>query len=606
MDLQQLTAQFIGADGAIALPEHFTLPRLAEMLYQAHLEAGEGDAVNIRDWDFSSDPDGEVTTYTRTEVNTRIKAVAARLAQIGQPGERVAIMAANSAEYLFGFLGALYAGLVPVPLYDPNEPGHEGHLKAVLDDAAVRVVVTNGAGAAAVRAHFAELPAAERPRILVVDSLPDSLAESWQPIAPVDGEDTGAQVCFLQYTSGSTRNPAGVIITNEALVTDVLQINEALQFTTPLRIPTWLPLHHDMGVIVAVIGVVLGQELELFAPRDFIQQPKRWVERLSRREDDPQDLHIYSCIPNFALDLSARYAAPADPSEYDFSAVDCIIVGSESVTKPGVDAFIEAFGASGLDRTVLRPSYGLAETTLLVATDRTQDRPKFVEFDRDALADGRAVPADGGVPMASNGQPVKWMHFAIVDTEDTRNELPEGEIGEIWVNGGNVAAGYLDRPEETEATFHNAIGETLQEGLPRDNWCATGDLGVVLDGHLYITGRVKDLVVVAGRNHYPQDIEATVMEASDHVRTDAVAAFAVPGDDVERLIILAERADGADADGDAAAEDAIRSAVTTNHGVSPEVIEFTEPGGIARSSAGKIARRVNAKRFTEREHAGSK
>ena len=196
------------------------------------------------------------------------------------------------------------------------------------------------------------------------------------------------------------------------------------------------------------------------------------------------------------------------------------------------------------------------------------------------------------------------MHFAIVDTE-TKNELPEGEIGEIWVNGNNVAAGYLDRPEETEATFRNTIGAALQDGLPKDNWCATGDLGTVLDNHLYITGRVKDLVVVAGRNHYPQDIEATAMEASDHVRKDSVAAFAVPGDDVERLIILAERADGATEDGDAAAEDAIRSAITTNHGISPEVVEFRAPGGVARSTAGKIARRVNAKQFTEREHAAA-
>ena len=605
MDLQQLTAQFIGADGEIALPEHFTLPRLTEMLHAAHLQAGGGDAVNLRDWDFSRDAAGEATVFTRVEVNTRIKAVAARLGQVSEPGSRVAIMAPNSAEYLFGFMGALYAGLVPVPLYDPNEPGHEEHLRAVLDDALAQIVITNSAGALAVRRHFAHLPGPERPRIIAVDTLPDTLAEAWQPIAPVEGEDTANQICFLQYTSGSTRNPAGVMITNEALVTDVLQINEALQFQTPMRIPTWLPLHHDMGMIVAMLGIVLGQEIELFSPREFIQQPKRWVERLSRRDDDPSDVHIYSCIPNFALDLAARYAAPETPEQYDFSAVECIIVGSESVTKPGVSAFIDAFGASGLDRTVLRPSYGLAETTLLVSTDRTEDRPKFVELDRDALADGKAVPKDGGVPMASNGQPVKWMHFAIVDP-DTRAERPDGTIGEIWVNGKNVAAGYLGRPEETEATFRNTLASAIQDGLPEDNWCATGDLGTMLDGHLYITGRVKDLVVIAGRNHYPQDIEATAMEATDHVRKDSVAAFAVPGDDVERLVILAERADDATTDGDPAAIDAVRSAVTTKHGISPDVVEFYAPGEIARSSAGKIARRVNAKRFTEREHAASK
>jgi len=469
----------------------------------------------------------------------------------------------------------------------------------VLDDAQTHVVVTNTAGAAAVRSYFAELPGAERPRILSVDSLPDSLAQAWEPIAVTEDRDTSKDVCFLQYTSGSTRNPAGVIITNESIVTDVIQIYEAIVFHMPMRAVSWLPLHHDMGIIVATLVLLLGQEIEIFSPREFIQQPKRWIERMARREDDPADIHTYAAVPNFALDLCARYAAPEKPEDYDLTSIDGIICGSESVSRAGVDSFIEAFAPSGFNRQVLRPSYGLAETTLLVATDRTDERPKFINLDREALAEGRAVQTEGGVPMASNGQPVKWMHFALVDPE-TRHEVEDGRVGEIWVHGNNVAAGYFNRPEETQETFHNTLESAIQEGLPTDGWCATGDLGVQVDGHLYITGRVKDLVVVAGRNHYPQDIEATVMEASDHVRRDSVAAFAIPGDDVERLVILIERADDATEDGDAAAEDAIRAAVTTKHGISPDTIEFYAPNMIARSSAGKIARRVNAKRFMER------
>ncbi len=604
MDLQQLIAKFLDEQGNIALPPHFTLPRLMELLYGAHVEAGGGDMVTLKDWDFSSDVDGVARQFTRTQVNTRIKAVAARLAQIGQPGDRVAVMAANSAEYLFGFIGAMYAGQVPIPLYDPNEPGHADHLRAVLDDAQAKTVVTNTAGAAAVRSYFAELPAAQRPRILAVDSLPDTLAESYQPIEPIaDTADTAQDICFLQYTSGSTRNPAGVVITNESIVTDVIQIYEAIVLHMPMRAVSWLPLHHDMGIIVATVVLLLGQEIEIFSPRDFIQQPKRWIERMARRtgaDADPADIHTYAAVPNFALDLSARYAAPEKPEDYDLTSIDGIICGSESVSRAGVDSFVEAFAPSGFNRTVLRPSYGLAETTLLVATDRTDERPKFIELDRDALAEGRAVETEGGVPMASNGQPVKWMHFALVDPE-TGAEVEDGRVGEIWVHGKNVAAGYLDRPEETKETFENTLTSAIQDGLPTDGWCATGDLGVQVDGHLYITGRVKDLVVVAGRNHYPQDIEATVMEASDHVRKDSVAAFAVPGDDVERLILMVERAEDADADGDAAAEDAIRAAVTAKHGISPDTIEFYAPNEIARSSAAKIARRINAKRFMERE-----
>lgn len=596
MDLEVLIQRFIDENGQIKLPPNFTIPALTEILYMGAVQMGQADATNIRYWDFSQNPEGEQVVYSRAEVNTRIKAVSARLMQVGEPGDHVAILAPNSPEYIFAFMGALYSGQVPVPLYDPNEPGHEGHLKAVLGDAQAKTVLTNKAGAASVRAYFAELPARERPRILAVDSLPDSLAQSWTPLEVEAGVDTSDQVSFLQYTSGSTRNPAGVVLTNESIVSNVIQIYSAARIQQPLRCVSWLPMHHDMGIIITTLLVILGNELEIFSPRDFIQQPTRWVERLSRRADEPENMHVYTVAPNFALDLSARYATPDNASDLDLSALEGLIIGSEPVTKAGVDTFLEAFEPSGLRRQALRPSYGLAEATLLVSTPQSKDRPKFVTLDRQALVEGKAVEAEDGVVMASNGHPVQWMHFAIVDPE-TRNEVEEGTIGEIWANGPNMAAEYLDRPEETQATFRNTIGETIQENLPKENWLATGDLGTLIDGELYITGRLKDLIVVAGRNHYPQDIEATVMEASEHVRKDSVAAFAVPGEDVEKLILLVERADDADVSGDANAIDAVRAAVTAKHGISPADIRFVAPGEIARSSSGKIARRVNAKEY---------
>lgn len=601
MDLKAIIDKLVDAQGNLAIPAEFTIPALTETLYAAAVEAGREDDVSIRFFDYSTDADGAERAYTRAEANTRIKAVAARLEQTGAPGDRVAILAGNSPEYLFAFMGALYAGQVPIPLYDPNEPGHEHHLEAVLGDSGARTVLTNTQGAPAVRAYFAELPAAERPRILSVDSLPDSLAASWQEVKEPAGD-----TAFLQYTSGSTRAPAGVELTNQAIVANVLQMYFGVQVRQPMRIASWLPLHHDMGVILAMLAVVLGNEFEILAPRDFVQQPKRWIERLSRRADDPDDMHVYTVAPNFALELSARYAAPDDPADYDLSQVDAVIVGSEPVTKPSVEAFFEAFGGSGLDRAALRPSYGLAEATLIVTTPQTAERPRFATFDRAALAEGRAEFIDiseagdaAGATFASNGQPVQWMHFAIVDPQ-TKDEVAPGRIGEIWLNGPNAAAGYLDRSEETEAAFANEIGQTRQEGLPASGWLNTGDLGTLVDGELFITGREKDMVVVAGRNHYPQDIEATVMEATEHVRRDSVAAFSVPGDDVEQLIILVERADGADETQDAAAEDAIRAAVTQRHGISPAAIEFSAPNTIERSSSGKIARRVNASRYAQR------
>ncbi|QDR77455.1 FadD32-like long-chain-fatty-acid--AMP ligase [Corynebacterium sanguinis] len=596
MDLGVIIQRFIDEDGNIVLPQNFTIPALTEMLYFMGAQMGNIDDTNIRYWDYSESAEGTVVEYSRREVNTRIKAVAARLMQVGEPGDRVAILASNSPEYLFGFMGAMYASQVPIPLYDPNEPGHGEHLKAVLADSAAKTVLTNKAGAPAVRAFFADLPAAERPRILLVDSLPDSLAESWEPLETAEGTDTALDTSFLQYTSGSTRMPAGVVLTNESIVTNVIQIYTAGKLKQPLRGAIWLPLHHDMGIIVSMLLVVLGNEVELMAPRDFIQQPKRFIKQLARRADEPNDMHVYSVIPNFALDVAARYAPVTESDDIDLSGVEGLIIGSESVTQAGVDTFMAAFEPAGMRRDSLRPGYGLAEATLIVTL---ADEPRFTRFDREQLALGRAVEAEDGLAMASTGHPVRWMDFAIVDPE-TRNELEDGSIGEIWIHGANVAGGYLDREEETKDSFDNSINETLREGLLRDSWLATGDLGTIYDGEVYITGRLKELVVVAGRNHYPQDIEATVMEATDHVRADSVAAFAVPGEDVERLVLFVERADGASPEGDLAAEDSIRAAVTTKHGVSPDVVEFYAPNEIARSSSGKIARRVNMQKYLNR------
>ena len=567
MDLKAQMGQFLA-------PE-FTLAQLAENLFQAETDP---DRVVMRQWIY-----GEEETcreLTRAQVNNRIKVVAARLQQVAEPGTRVAILAGNSPEYVFGFLGALYAGMVPIPLYDPNEPGHSDHLKAVFGDCEPSIVVTNRVSAAAVRTYFSAQR--ERPRIISLDALPDSLASSWTPV-----EGTAEDTAFLQYTSGSTRTPAGVELTNRAIITNVAQIFQAVQLQMPARIVSWLPMHHDMGIILAVFVTILGLDFEVMTPRDFIQHPDRWVRRVTAGKQA-----TYTAIPNFALELAARHAEDAD-----FSHVAGIIIGSEPVTESAVDSFLDAFS---VDRSVLRPSYGLAEAALIVSTPQTEKRPVIAHFNRAELAAGRAViedKSDDTVAYASNGQCVPHQHLAIVDPE-TRTEVKDGVIGEIWVHGPNMATGYLNRPEETAATFRNTLGERLQDGLPEDDyWMATGDLAAIVDGELYITGRLKDLIVIAGRNHYPQDIEGTVQAASAQVRPDSVAAFSVEGNDSESLVLLVERADDAQPSGDAEATEAIRTAVTAHHGITPDDIVWKAPGEINRTSSGKIARRVAKKNY---------
>lgn len=614
MDLHAAMQQFYNDKGEITLAPQLSLAGLAELLYQGDLHTGGGDRKALRFWDYSNSRDGELVVYTRQEINTRVKAVAARLQQVGKLNDRVAILAGNSPEYLFGFIGALYAGMVPVPLYDPNEPGHADHLRAVFADCQPKIVLTNSVSAQAVRTHFSELPSRERPRILSVDSLPDSLAESYvTPQSTLEGQQLLAmstvmpidQTAFLQYTSGSTRTPAGVELTNRSILTNVLQIYSAAKLKMPLRLVTWLPLHHDMGIILSLFVVIMGLPFEMMGPRDFIQQPKRWVDQLKRKDIDEKLAATYTVVPNFALELASRYGKPAEGEELDLSNLDGIIIGSEPVTQTAVENFYEVFKNNGLDRKVLRPSYGLAEASLLVSTPQNDERPVFNHFDREALAAGEAKSveaSENSVPFASNGQVVTGQYLTIVDPE-TRAEVADSVVGELWAHGENMAVGYLGREDETKATFRNTLGERLAEGSrvegapDDDKWMATGDLGTIIDGELYITGRLKDLIVIAGRNHYPQDIEGTIQEASDHVRPDSIAAFSVEGDNTEQLIVLIERADSADESGDEAATEAVRTAVSKNHGIVPDVIEWKAPHEINRTSSGKIARRVAKKNY---------
>lgn len=613
MDLRQAMAQFFNEKGEITLAPQLTLAGLAELVYQADLAYGGGDAVCLRAWDFSSSQEGEARAITRTQVNTRIKAVAARLQQVGKIGDKVAILAGNSPEYLYGFLGSLYAGMVPVPLYDPTEPGHADHLAAVLGDAAPTIVLTAGDSSRPVRSFFSDRPSRERPRVIAVDSLPDTLAASWQnPLATPEGQQLmmTSQTnpvdlpAFIQYTSGSTRTPAGVVLTNRSILTNVLQIFVAMGVgKRPLRVVSWLPLHHDMGIILNAFVTILGIETELMSPRDFIQQPSRWLEQISRREGE-EGVDVYTVVPNFALELASRYGQ-REGQNLDLSAIEGIIVGSEPVTQRALALFEETFTPLGLRREALRPSYGLAEASLIVTTPQKEDRPIVRHFDRDQLADGKVVAvepdAETATAFTSNGQVVAPQRLVIVNPE-TRAELPEGTVGELWIHGDNVAACYYQREQETIDTFRNTLGERLAENsqagdAPDEGWLATGDLGAILDGEVYITGRLKDLVVIAGRNHYPQDIEHTVGVATDHVNSHAIAAFSILGEDVEQLVILAERSLTADESGDADAIAAVSAAVSQRHGIVPVDVRILGDQEIPRSSSAKIARRVARQRY---------
>ena len=593
MKISAAITQFVGSDGNLALPPTLSVPALCELMFS--MAGGGHDEVVLTNHNYSTSRDGVEETFTAADINARVKALAVRLGQVAAPGDRAAILAENSPAYLIGFLGAMYAGLVPVPLYDPNEPGHAGHLAAVMADCTPAVILTNRHSARAVRALQADKPQTERTRVIAVDAVPAALAREFQPV-PVDLDSTA----FMQYPSGSTRTPAGVIITHRSMLANVVQILAAVHIKEPLRIVSWLPLYHDMGIILCSLSVALGIPLDIMTPQAFIQDPTRWLSQLDRRAEED---NVYAVLPNFAFELAAHYGQPTE--DLDLSAVDCIINGSEPVTIKTVTDFLDTFEPYGLRRESVRPSYGLAEATLLVTTPQTDNRPYTVHFDREELAQGRAVKVEDSataVTATAVGEVVRPQWLVVVDPE-SRNELADGLIGELYIHGPNVAAGYYERPEDTEETFVNTLGTPgpRAAGAPDDDaWLATGDLGAFVDDQLFITGRRKDLIVIAGRNHYPADVERTVAESTDQVAPAGIAAFSVPGEDIEKLVILAERATDATAD-DATIVEAITKAVSSAHGVTPADVRIVSPGGILRSSSGKIARKLNQKNYIAEE-----
>ncbi|WP_439379280.1 fatty acyl-AMP ligase [Amycolatopsis lexingtonensis] len=509
--------------------------------------------------------DGRAVTLTWRALDERVDAVAARLADVAAPGERAAVLAGQSADYVVAFLGALRAGLVAVPLFAPGLPGHEGRLAGALADCTPRVVLTTAADFDAVRAFTGG------PEVVAVDALPEAEAREW----PRPDPDA---VAYLQYTSGSTRSPAGVVLTHRNVLANARQACAAygVESRTTSAV-SWLPLFHDMGLILGIgAPMVGGMAAVLMDPLAFLERPARWLQALSASPG------AISAAPNFAYAYSASRVTEAEKDFLELSRVVSLINGSEPVLPATIAKFQDAFGGCGLRPEVHRSSYGLAEATVLVSVTGSGKEPRQVTFDRDRLAAGFAVPAASGTTLVSCGRPA-GQRVRIADPV-TGKAVEPGEVGEIRVSGPNVGRGYWGRPDASAAVF----------GLPPldpdtgEGWLATGDLGVLFDGELFVTGRLKDLVVVDGRNHYPQDIEQTVEEHAA-VRPHSAAAFAieVPGGEV--AVVVLERAKDAEADiADAVAD--LRAAVSAGHGLGLHDVVFLAPGEVPRTSSGKISR----------------
>ncbi|GAA3036270.1 long-chain-fatty-acid--AMP ligase FadD32 [Gordonia defluvii] len=603
--------QFLDENGNLSFNEDATLVDYVERNVR-----DQADTLAYRYIDYSRERDGEAQDLTWAQFGKRLRAVAARLQQVTEHGDRVAILAPQSLEYVIGFFAALYASNIAVPLFSPDEPGHTDRLHAVLDDCKPTAILTSTKSAEAVRDFFADKPAKERPRVIAVDAVPDSVGSTW--VAPVAGKDHNKDtVAYLQYTSGSTRVPAGVEITYLAVAANVLQIYDTIEIDLNSRGVTWLPMFHDMGLLTVILPALGGRYITIMSPQAFVRRPGRWIKELAAASDGAG---TFAAAPNFAFEHAAARGLPKEGEELDLSNVIGLINGSEPVTVSSMKKFNDAFGPYGLPKTAIKPCYGMAEATLFVSATARENEAKVIYVDREDLNAGHLTVVDddapNAVPQVSCGQVAMSQWATIVDPE-TGAERADGDVGEIWLHGLNIGKGYWNKDDETEATFHNKLVTPLESGSHAEgtdvdaDWMATGDYGVWLDNELYITGRVKDLVIVDGRNHYPQDLEFSAQESSTALRPGFIAAFSVPANELpsvvfdnansglaydaddaaEQLVVVAERGVGKRVAPQEVA-DTVRAAIAQRHGVMVRDVLLVPAGSIPRTSSGKIARRA--------------
>ncbi|MFI9100918.1 fatty acyl-AMP ligase [Streptomyces fildesensis] len=554
-----------------------------QLVHWAHRTPGE-DAFTFVDHT-SEHPLGRRRTLTWSRLYEQVRAVAAAIDRSDAASRPVALLAPQGLPYIVGFLACLHAGAIAVPLFPPDLLGHGDRLRSVVDDCRPDLVLTTIASRQQVEEFFAQR-GGPSPQILAIDGIKNR-NEEWVPRHVPEPQD----LAYLQYTSGSTGTPAGVMITHRNIMSNARQAMAAYQVQDGPRVAVgWLPLFHDMGLVLSVAApVVAGIPSLLMDPVSFLVQPARWLWLLGERPG------AVSAAPNFAYEYCVQRLTPEVKRSLHLGQVKALINGSEPVRAEALDRFAEAFAECGLRREVLCPSYGLAEATVLVTADSPARHHRTIYVDRVALMSNHVVVslAPDALRLAVCGRPVE-QRVRISDPE-SGTECAPGIIGEIRVQGPNIGQGYWGKADLSAAVFDAAMPDAPMPDTEDDRdapWLRTGDLGFLDDGELVITGRIKDLIVVDGRNHYPQDLEASVSGAHVALRPDRVAAFTVEEGQGEAVVIVAERGRSARSAGPEAIEQAVRAALSTRHGLPLGVLRIVPPGRIPRTSSGKISRRA--------------
>ena len=542
---------------------------------------------------FTCLPDGEEAEapITFAALDAKARAVAASLRAQAEPGSRALLLFAPGPEFIVAFFGCLYAGVVAVPTYLPH-PAQRARgllrLAGVIEDAQPAVILTTSDIRAYVEPAAYAIPELQETAWLATDTIPDAGTAEWT--AP---ELTPDSVALLQYTSGSTGQPKGVIVTHGNLMHNIGVMRRSLDLDESSICVGWLPPYHDMGLISMIITpAVLGFHSVTMPTVAFLQKPVRWLRAISTYRG------TVSAAPNFAFELCAQKATDEDKAALDLSSWAAVGNAAEPVRADSIKRFRAAFEASGFSPEAMLPVYGLAEGTLMVSAATMGEPPVLRAFDTGALEQGIARRAPEDSPdarvLVSCGIS-QGLLVAIVDPEQ-RVRCGPGRMGEIWVAGPSVAAGYWQRPDLSKEVFE----ATLRSGA-EGPFLRTGDLGFETEDGLFVTGRIKDVIIVSGRNHYPQDIERTAESAHPAVRPGCVAAFGVEADGEETVVVAAElrrgTGEGPDAVDPAEVSSAVRRAVMGEHRLAVRDVVVLPAGALPKTSSGKLQRRETKKEY---------
>jgi fatty acid CoA ligase FadD21 len=542
---------------------------------------------------------GVPESLTWSQLSRRTLNVARELSLHGSVGDRAVILAPQSLDYIAAFLGSMQAGLIAVPLPLPHRGSNHERVSAVLADTSPSVVLTTSPVAEDITEYVDQARLDAVPKIVEIDSL-NLDVDGGTSVRTADLPS----IAYLQYSSGSTRLPTGVMISHRNLQVNFEQLMGSFFADSHVKAPSnativsWLPFYHDMGLVLGVCAPILGgYRGELTSPISFLERPARWVRSLA---ENPQ---AWSAAPNFAFDLAARKTTDSDLAGLDLGGVLGIISGAERVEPATLQRFVDRFAHFNFRDHMMRPSYGLAEATVFVASGTWSESSEAVHFDLGELSAGRAQRCSAGTGTELVKYKVPQSPTLRIVDSDTNRECPHGLVGEIWVHGANVAEGYWRKPPEEQRCF----GATLVDPspvTPAGPWLRTGDLGFIYEGELFIVGRIKDLLIIHGRNHCPEDIEATIQE----ITRGRVAAISVPLNSTEKLVTIIELKKRGDSNEEAmhwlsGVKSDVTSAISNAHGLNVGDLVLVPPGSIPTTTSGKIRRAACVEQYRQDQFA---